>query len=51
VIILITAHFQVVLEGPMGAVPFWVLLGLASAGSPATEAKAALPPDRETASA
>lgn len=30
-IILVTAHLQVVLEGPMGAVPFWVLLGLASA--------------------
>lgn len=30
VIVLLTAHLQVVLEGPMGAVPFWTLLGLAS---------------------
>ncbi|MBI2516066.1 MAG: O-antigen ligase family protein [Opitutae bacterium] len=29
-IILITAHLQVVLEGPMGAVPFWIMLGIAS---------------------
>lgn len=30
VIILVSATFGVVLEGPMGALPFWVLLGLAS---------------------
>ncbi|MBA3848920.1 MAG: hypothetical protein C0502_02865 [Opitutus sp.] len=29
-IILVTAHLQVVLEGPMAAVPFWIILGLAS---------------------
>jgi O-antigen ligase len=50
-VVLVSAHLGVVLEGPMGAVPFWVLLGLASAGQPAAEAKAALPPDREPDSA
>lgn len=49
-IVLVTAHFQVVLEGPMGAVPFWVLLGLASTRNPDAEAKAALPPPAETVS-
>ncbi|MDP2136791.1 MAG: O-antigen ligase family protein, partial [Candidatus Didemnitutus sp.] len=29
-VLLVSATFGVVLEGPMGAVPFWVLLGLAS---------------------
>jgi hypothetical protein len=28
--ILIAANFNVVLEGPMGAVPFWIMLGLAN---------------------
>lgn len=42
-VILVSASFGVVLEGPMGAVPFWVLLGIASAATlpepaPATEA-------------
>ncbi len=52
-VILVTAHFQVVLEGPMGAVPFWVLLGLATtpAHSVDESATATLPQDRETASA
>jgi hypothetical protein len=30
-VILVSATFGVVLEGPMGAVPFWVMLGLAHA--------------------
>ncbi|MBI5380790.1 MAG: O-antigen ligase family protein [Opitutae bacterium] len=35
-VILVSACFGVVLEGPMGAVVFWTLLGLAN-GTPATE--------------
>ena len=46
--ILVSATFGVVLEGPMGAVPFWVLLGLAAAGGPAA---AALPPETRPDSA
>lgn len=37
--ILISAHFGVVLEGPMGAVVFWSLLGLAGAEHVAAEAE------------
>lgn len=33
--ILVAANFGVVLEGPMGAVPFWIMLGLASGMRPA----------------
>src|SRR5581483_3236935 len=48
-VIFACACFGVVLEGPMGAVVFWVLLGLASAdnlrGSDA-EAEAESPPER-----
>jgi len=53
ILLLVSATFGVVLEGPMGAVPFWVLLGLASAkDSENTESsKAALPLGDETASA
>lgn len=36
-VILVSACFGVVLEGPMGAVVFWTLLGLASASSAALE--------------
>ncbi len=35
---LVSAHFGVVLEGPMGSVPFWVTLGLAAARSAACAA-------------
>lgn len=28
-VVLVSAYFGVVLEGPMGAIPFWILLGLA----------------------
>ena len=34
-VILVTAALGVVLEGPMGAVPFWIILGLANARSQA----------------
>ena len=54
VIILVAAHLQVILEGPMGAVPFWVLLGLAHGADTArTENKdnATLRPAGENASA
>jgi hypothetical protein len=37
-VIFVSACFGVVLEGPMGAVVFWTLLGLANAQSVATEA-------------
>lgn len=37
-VILVSAFFGVVLEGPMGAVPFWVLLGLAVTPQMATPA-------------
>jgi hypothetical protein len=41
-VILISACFGVVLENPMGAVVFWILLGLAHASTKAvTEAAAA----------
>ena len=48
-VILISAGFGVVLEGPMGAVVFWTLLGLAGARSAGTAIQApaadpALPP-------
>ena len=49
-IVLISASFGVVLEGPMGAVTFWVLLGIASAATlpePAPAAEAA--PDEANA--
>ncbi len=36
-VILLSACFGVVLEGPMGAVVFWTLLGLANARSPAAD--------------
>lgn len=36
-VILLSACFGVVLEGPMGAVVFWTLLGLANAPSPAAD--------------
>ncbi|AOS44595.1 O-Antigen ligase [Lacunisphaera limnophila] len=41
-IILVSATFGVVLEGPMGAVPFWIMLGLVAAPSPAEPAPASL---------
>jgi O-antigen ligase len=48
-IVLVSACFGVVLEGPMGAVPFWIMLGLAyatrlqsAAGSPDAEPATAL---------
>lgn len=52
-LLLVSATFGVVLEGPMGALPFWILLGLASAkdSENAESAKASLPQDDETASA
>jgi O-antigen ligase len=52
-VLLISASFGVVLEGPMGAVPFWVMLGLASATEleSAETSRAALPLSDETASA
>jgi hypothetical protein len=39
-IILVSATFGVVLEGPMGAVPFWIMLGLVAAQSRAEPAPA-----------
>jgi O-antigen ligase len=39
-VILVSACFGVVLEGPMGAVIFWTVLGLASAGEEAVAAAA-----------
>jgi hypothetical protein len=46
-IILVSACFGVVLEGPMGAVVFWIMLGLANSASaadePLPEAAAAIP--------
>lgn len=39
VVVLVSATFGVVLEGPMGAVPFWVLLGLASVQNDAAAAE------------
>jgi CHASE3 domain sensor protein len=36
-VILVSACFGVVLEGPMGAVVFWTILGLASATSAAEQ--------------
>lgn len=45
VIILVSATVGVVLEGPMGAVPFWVVLALASSG-PTDEESAAAPAAR-----
>jgi O-antigen ligase len=52
-VLLVSATFGVVLEGPMGAVPFWVMLGLVSAKEAeiAESSKAALPLGDETASA
>lgn len=53
-IILVTAHLQVILEGPMGAVPFWVLLGIACVAEPSGNAEFATPslhPAGESASA
>lgn len=51
-VILISACFGVVLEGPMGAVVFWTILGLAhSHAAEEPEATAPLQADRETASA
>ena len=35
---LVSACFGVVLEGPMGAVIFWTLLGIANGGTPAAPA-------------
>lgn len=46
-VILVSATFGVVLEGPMGAVIFWTLLGLASALT--YEEKETAVPDAETA--
>lgn len=45
-VILASACFGVVLEGPMGAVPFWTLLGIANAApsSDVSTAQSALPP-------
>ena len=43
-VILISSCFGVVLEGPMGATIFWLLLGLASSAPPATD-----PPREPTA--
>lgn len=39
-VILISACFGVVLEGPMGAIPFWVILGLAHGPEPGSAATA-----------
>jgi hypothetical protein len=39
-VLLVSATFGVVLEGPMGAVPFWILLGLAHARQRAREVEA-----------
>ena len=48
----LSACFGVVLEGPMGAVVFWTILGLAhSQTAEEPEATAPLQADRETASA
>lgn len=49
-VVLVSAHFGVVLEGPMGAVPFWVLLGLASADQTEPDTTTALLPQREPVS-
>lgn len=38
-IVLIASLFGVVLEGPMGAVPFWILLGLMHAGGRASDSE------------
>lgn len=38
-VILISACFGVVMEGPMGAVPFWTILGIASTTAGASENK------------
>jgi hypothetical protein len=43
-VLLTSACFGVVMEGPMGAIPFWILLGLARG----TEAKPASVPDSPT---
>lgn len=43
-IVLIAAFFGVVLEGPMGAVPFWILLGLLHHDTRATEAEESAEP-------
>jgi hypothetical protein len=34
IVVLVAANFGVVLEGPMGAVPFWIMLALAEAAPP-----------------
>lgn len=49
-LMMVGACFGVVLEGPMGAIPFWIILGLAQATATpiapaAGESNAALPPD------
>ncbi len=49
-VILCSATFGVVLEGPMGAVVFWTLLGLANSYPPAAEAGPATSPPGTTAS-
>lgn len=36
-VLLVSASFGVVLEGPMGALPFWIMVGLATSFVPATE--------------
>jgi len=48
-IVLVSATFGVVLEGPMGAVPFWVMLGLAHTAPSAAPAPA--PAEKTPASA
>jgi O-antigen ligase len=48
-VILVSACFGVVLEGPMGAVVFWTVLGLANASTPAQPAATREKPVAETA--
>lgn len=48
-VILVSATFGVVLEGPMGAVVFWTLLGLANAPEPEPEPATALEHDAQPA--
>jgi hypothetical protein len=46
-VILVSACFGVVLEGPMGAVVFWTLLGLANAALPVEDSPASESADQD----
>ena len=47
-VLLVSSCFGVVMEGPMGAIPFWVMLGLAVGATPPTLAEESSPPDAES---